>query len=51
MKTGDGYEACLHIMEYPLEMDDYWLAPLTNIKGTVVTVDISTDDVEEVKKI
>lgn len=50
VKTGDGYEACLHIMEYPLEMDDYWLAPLTNIKGTVVTVDISTDDVEEVKK-
>lgn len=50
VKTGDGYEACLHIMEYPPEMDDYWLAPLTNIKGTVVTVDISTDDAEEVKK-
>ena len=40
----------MHIMEYPPEMDDYWLAPLTNIKGTVVTVDISTDDAEEVKK-
>lgn len=50
VKTGDGYEACLHIMEYPQEMDDHWLAPLTNIKGTVVTVDISTDDAEEVKK-
>ena len=50
VKTGDGYEACLHVMEYPEEMEDFWLAPMTNIEGTVAMVDISTDDVEEVKK-
>lgn len=50
IKTGSGYEACIHVYEFPKAMDDYWLAKVCNINNTVVTVDISTDDVNEVKK-
>jgi hypothetical protein len=48
--SGGGYETCIHIYEFPKEIDDYWLADVCNINGTVVTVDIATDDVVEVKK-
>ena len=50
IRTGDAYETCLHVMEYPTDLDKFWLANITGIKGTVATIDISTDDVNKVKK-
>lgn len=50
IKTGDGYETCLHVMNYPKELDDFWLSRITNIKDTVVMIDISTQDADIVKK-
>ena len=50
ISTGCGYEACIHIYEYPQVLSDYWLANLCNIKDTVACIDISTEDVLEVKK-
>lgn len=50
ISTGGGYEACLHIYEYPKALDDYWLARLCNINNTVTLVDVSTDDIISVKK-
>lgn len=50
ISSGAGYEACLHIYEYPKQLDDYWLAKLCNIRNTVSFVDIATDDVVAVKK-
>ena len=50
IKTGDGYESCVHIMEYPTDMEKFWLAPLTNVKGSIATIDISNEDVDKVKK-
>lgn len=50
ISTGGGYEACLHIYEYPKTLDDYWLARLCNMNQTVAIVDISTDDMITVKK-
>lgn len=50
VKSGDGYTGCLHIMEYPKEDYDHWLNRICNIPGTIATVDISTDDINEVKK-
>lgn len=47
---GSGYEACIHVYEFPHNIDDFWLAKTCNINDTVVTVDISTDNVIEVKK-
>lgn len=50
ISTGGGYEICMHIYEYPKSLDDYWLANVCNIKNTLATVDISTDDIITVKK-
>ena len=50
ISTGGGYEACLHIFEYPKSLDDYWLAHICNIPHTAVFVDVATDDIISVKK-
>lgn len=50
VKTGNGYESCVHIYQYPTELHDHWLSKTCNLPGTIATVDISTDDVNEVKK-
>lgn len=49
-RTGDGYETCLHVTRFPKKVDDFWLANITNINGTVATIDISNEDVRTVKK-
>lgn len=50
VSSGSGYEACLHIYEYPQSISDYWLSSLCNINDTIAIVDIATDDVISVKK-
>lgn len=48
--TGSGYEGCIHIYQFPEDIDTFWLAKVCNINGTVCMVDISTDNMSEVKK-
>lgn len=48
--TGSGYETCIHIYEFPRSLDDFWMSKVCNINNTVVTVDMSTDNILEVKK-
>lgn len=48
--TGSGYEGCIHVYQFPEEIDTFWLAKVCNINGTVALVDISTDNMSEVKK-
>lgn len=43
------YEQCLHIYDYPTDVDRHWLTDLTNISNTVTSIDISTIDHNEVK--
>lgn len=50
IRTGDGYECCLHVMEYPMELDDFWIAPLTHKDDTVAIIDISSENTSEVKQ-
>lgn len=50
ISSGGGYEACLHIFEYPKALDDYWMANICNINNTITFLDISTDDAVTVKK-
>lgn len=50
VRTGDGYEECLHVMRFPTDLDDFWLSNIMNINGTVATVDISSQDVNIVMK-
>ena len=48
--TGSGYEGCIHVYQFPENIDTFWLAKVCNINGTVALVDISTDNIAEVKK-
>lgn len=48
--TGSGYDGCIHVYQFPEEIDTFWLAKVCNINGTVAVVDISTDNMAEVKK-
>ena len=48
--TGSGYEGCIHIYKFPENIDTYWMAKVCNINGAVALVDISTDNMSEVKK-
>lgn len=48
--TGSGYEGCIHIYRFPENIDTYWMAKVCNINGTVALVNISTDNMSEVKK-
>lgn len=50
ISTGTGYEACIHLYDYKLYISDYWLNRVLNIKDVISTVDISTENTEEVKK-
>lgn len=48
--TGTSYEACIRIIEYPSLLSEHWLANICNIPNTIATLDISTEDIIEVKK-
>lgn len=50
IKLGDGYECCIHIYEFPQRISSNWLKTVCNIKDTVTTIDVSTEDIIEVKK-
>lgn len=50
VEMGTGYETCIHVYDFPQKLDDFWMAKVCNINNTVVTVDISTDNVMEVQK-
>ena len=50
VKTGDGYEACIHVYQFPRHVSPSWLMGLVNIDGAVTTLDISTKDKLEVQR-
>lgn len=47
---GDGYVGCIHLSSYVRHPTRHWLAQLTNVSNSIVTVDIQTEDINEVKK-
>lgn len=48
--TGTGYEACIHIYDYKINIDNYWLNPILNIENVISVVDVSTENTEEANK-
>lgn len=50
VRTGTGYEACLHIYDFPGSLDIHWLSKVCNINGVITAIDTATDDATEVKK-
>lgn len=45
--TGTGYEACVHIYDYKISIDNYWLNPILNMDNVVAIVDVSTENTED----
>lgn len=51
IQTGNSFECCIHVYEFPEKVNENWLKDLTDIKDTIVTIDISSRDTYEIKKI
>lgn len=50
MTFGDGYVRCLHIYELPTYINEFWLMNLFNIPNCICTFDVSSKDINVVKK-
>lgn len=50
IKTGDGYECCVYVYKYPSQLEENWLATLTNINDAICEVDISNEDMNTVRR-
>lgn len=49
IRTGTGYETCLHIVDFPGYLDIHWMSKICNIAGVITTIDIGTEDMNKVK--
>ncbi|KAB2461617.1 type IV secretion system protein VirB4, partial [Bacillus cereus] len=36
VRKGDGYEACIHIVDYPTNVDAKWMKTITTMKNVIV---------------
>lgn len=50
ISTGNAYISYIHVYEFPKKISDFWMEKLCNISNTIALVDISTDNIIEVKK-
>ncbi|EMK2497190.1 ATP-binding protein [Listeria monocytogenes] len=44
VKTGNGYEACIHVIDTPVNVGQYWLADIINRDDTVVVLDVVSEN-------
>lgn len=42
IRKGDGYETVIHVYDYPVHVNDFWLEKLMNMKNVITTIDVST---------
>lgn len=47
IQKGDGYEACIHIYDYPTTVNELWLEQIMSMRDVVVVNDIATMDKDE----
>lgn len=50
MRFGDGYVRCLHVYELPTYISTYWLISLFALHNCICTFDVSSKNINEVKK-
>ncbi len=50
VSAGNAYSACIHVYSYPTRLTRHWLGKLCNIQNTIATVDVDTDNMDEVIK-
>lgn len=49
-RTGTGYEACIHVFDFPSMLNDFWLQSICTYSNTIATISIETLDQVEVQK-
>ncbi|MHA4262839.1 VirB4 family type IV secretion system protein [Bacillus cereus] len=47
-QTGDGLGTCIHVYNYPTEVNDFWLEQIMNMPNVITTLDVMSDDRKEV---
>ncbi|MGR6342400.1 VirB4 family type IV secretion system protein [Priestia megaterium] len=48
VRNGDGYSTCIHIYEYPTNVNDFWLEPIMNMPNVITTLDVVSDERKQV---
>ncbi|EOO12166.1 VirB4 family type IV secretion system protein [Bacillus cereus] len=48
VQTGDGVGTCIHVFDYPTEVNDFWLEQIMNMPNVITTLDVMSDDRKEV---
>ncbi|MED0988045.1 type IV secretion system protein VirB4 [Bacillus paramycoides] len=48
VQTGDGPSTCIHVFDYPTEVNDFWLEQIMNMPNVITTLDVMSDDRKEV---
>ncbi|KZB89882.1 type IV secretion system protein VirB4 [Bacillus sp. VT 712] len=48
VRNGDGYSTCIHIYEYPTNINDFWLEPIMNMPNAITTLDVVSDERKQV---
>lgn len=48
--TGTGYETCIHVYRMPHEVENHWMLDVTRFDDSIVTIDMHTEDIYEVRK-
>lgn len=47
IQKGDGYEACIHLYDYPSTVDYMWLEKILTMRNVIATMDVGTMDKDE----
>ncbi|MEW9579127.1 type IV secretion system protein VirB4 [Bacillus toyonensis] len=47
-QTGDGLGTCVHVFDFPTEVNDFWLEQIMNMPNVITTLDVMSDDRKEV---
>lgn len=48
VRNGDGYSTCVHVYDYPNNVNDFWLEPILNMPNVITTLDVVSDDRKQV---
>ncbi|MDR5021422.1 type IV secretion system protein VirB4 [Bacillus thuringiensis] len=47
IRKGDGYETCIHVIDYPTNVDAKWMKKITTMRNVIVVTDVATMDRSE----
>ncbi|OUC00704.1 type IV secretion system protein VirB4 [Bacillus thuringiensis serovar medellin] len=48
VQTGDGFATCIHVFDFPTEVNDFWLEQIMNMPNVITTLDVMSDNRNEV---